>query len=339
MDFAIPTHSKKAVRRAGELISAGKGSRDEVEAAREVVADFRSAHAYPLLSVTNNVRNKALEVSQSAIVAQRMKRLPTILDKLERHPDMVLTTMQDFGGCRVIVDSLDQVEALRTKLWNAKRAQNRIVKEYDYIDRPRESGYRGIHLIFDYRASKTVYHGYRVELQIRTGLQHSWATAVETMDLFAGTELKYGKGDPAIRRYFSVVSSLMAIREGAEQTAGATGSVEDLSKELVELDATLHVLDRLGNYASVVNDHAKKGRRTYLTLELEREAQRLQVSVHASQAAAEARLDELESKNDDDLDAVLVGGLQVSQLKAAYPNYFADTSNFTQFVAEQISTL
>jgi hypothetical protein len=40
----------------------------------------------------------------------------------------------------------------------------------------------------------------------------------------------------------------------------------------------------------------------------------------------------LEALNDDDLDAVLVNIARISQLQAAYPNYYADTSMFTDFV-------
>jgi len=33
-------------------------------------------------------------------VTQRLKRVPTIVDKLRREPTMQLASMQDIGGCR-----------------------------------------------------------------------------------------------------------------------------------------------------------------------------------------------------------------------------------------------
>lgn len=340
MDFSEPKHSKKAVRRAGEMISKGTAPESEIEEAKEIVADFRSVHAYPLLSVTNHVRNRAFKVSDGAIVAQRMKRLPTIIDKLERHPDMVVTTMQDFGGCRAIMSSLDEVIALADDLKGTSRAKNKIVREYDYIfgpPGPRNSGYRGIHLVYEYQATKVAYHGYRVELQIRTQLQHSWATAVETMDLFSGTELKYSKGDPDIRRYFTIVSSLMAASEGTPLVEPGKATVRELREELKRIDQKHTVLARLSGYRSVVNEHAQSSRRSFLTLELNRAEASLRVTVHESQARAEDRLDELEAREDTNLDVVLVGIKQVGQLQAAYPNYFADTSMFTDFVGDQLN--
>ena len=37
---------------------------------------------------------------------------PTIIDKLVRHPNMQLTTMEDIGGVRAILKSQEQVDAI-----------------------------------------------------------------------------------------------------------------------------------------------------------------------------------------------------------------------------------
>ena len=339
MQFTEPEYSKTEVRKAGKVVSSNSGGEHEIERARGIIASFRSVHAYPLLAVTNHVRNKAFEVSGDAIVAQRMKRLPTILHKLERHPQMQVTTMQDFGGCRVVFDDVAQVRALIEKLYGATRAQNRIIRAYDYLDGPpgpRESGYRGVHLVFEYQAKKEAYRGYRVELQVRTALQHSWATAVETMDLFTRTELKYGRGDADTRRYFAVVGSLMALDEGTSQVPGAEGGEAELKGELSDLEERLQIVDRLRRYVSVVERRGMGGKHAYFTLELNRKTQLLYVVVHPNQGEAEERLARLEDYNDEDLDVVLIGMKQLQQLEAAYPNYFADTSSFTNFVERSI---
>ena len=43
------------------------------------------------------------------VVAERLKRLDSIIKKLEREPTMSLWTMQDLGGCRFIVPSVNEV--------------------------------------------------------------------------------------------------------------------------------------------------------------------------------------------------------------------------------------
>ena len=92
------------------MIGKGEGTPEELGAARAVLSNFRGAHAYPLNAVTVTVRQKALDVNPNAVVAQRLKRLPTILDKLKRIPTMSVTTMQDLGGCRVVFGSINEVD-------------------------------------------------------------------------------------------------------------------------------------------------------------------------------------------------------------------------------------
>ncbi|WP_179965258.1 hypothetical protein [Mycolicibacterium psychrotolerans] len=60
------------------------------------------------------------------------------------------------------------------------------------------------------------------------------------------------------------------------------------------------------------------------------------MSVHETLAEAEARLTELEARDDPNLDVVLVNIARISQLQDAYPNYYADTSRFASFVQSQI---
>ena len=56
------------------------------------------------------------------------------------------------------------------------------------------------------------------------------------------------------------------------------------------------------------------------------------MTVHETLADAEARLTALEAMDDENLDAVLINIARISQLRDAYPNYFADTGRFTEFV-------
>lgn len=158
------------------------------------------------------------------------------------------------------------------------------------------------------------------------------------MDLFSGSELKYGKGEPDVLRYFVLVASLMAYEEGTAPVPGAEASEADMLAELRGLEHRLGIVDRLQGYASIVGVHATSDRRNALTLELHRRERNLTVTVHETLAEAQARLTELEALDDDDLDAVLVNIARISQLREAYPNYYADTGRFTEFVISRLGT-
>ena len=285
------------------------------------------------------MRKNALEVNSNAIVARRLKRLPTIIDKLKRHPNMNVTTMHDLGGCRVILSTVAEVDALVERLKGAKRAQNLITRSYDYLREPgpQDTGYRGIHLVYEYRATKPDFWGSAVEVQIRTELQHAWATAVETLDLFGGTRLKYGTGDDELKRFFLVVSSLMAVEEGLPQPENAAENQEYLRTELRSLEKALGLLDRLSGYVAIVKQFGSDKRTTFL-MQLDRQEHTLYLELFDNAASAEAKLEEIENRGDDNIDAVLVASSKVGMLKSAYPNYFANTSAFSEFVQKELDT-
>ncbi len=329
-------HSKKRVRRAGELIGRGEGTADEIDEAREIISNFRSSHSYPLLSVTAHVRSHALAVNPDAVVARRTKRLPTILDKLERHPQMSVDSMQDMGGCRVVLDAIEEVDVLVDRLENVRRAKNTIHKAYDYIRAPQPTGYRGQHLVYSYQASKEAYRGHKIEVQIRTELMHSWATAIETMDLFSGSRLKYGEGPNPVKRFFAVTSGLMAAQEGTAPVPGVDGSVDEMRAELARLDDQLHMTERLIGYSSVAYRFPRSGRRSTILLRLERSTGLLRLSVFETHAEAEEALAQVEARDDKDTDAVLVVISKIGQLRSAYPNYFGNTEAFVEFLDTQI---
>lgn len=124
--WVVREHSNKAVQRASRVIGKGTGTPEELEEARAILSNYRLAHAYPLNAVTVTVRQRALALYPNAVVAERRKRLPTIIDKLERQPTMSMTTMQDLGGCRVVLETVEEVDHLVGVLQNLPRSKNRV---------------------------------------------------------------------------------------------------------------------------------------------------------------------------------------------------------------------
>lgn len=123
---------------------------------------------------------------------------------------MQLSTMQDIGGCRAVLETVEQVRRVERRL-RKNRPPYRVA---DYITDPRVSGYRGVHVIVDY-------DGRSIEVQLRTRVMHEWAIAVERFSGRIGRDLKSGIGPQPVLDWLSAVSEAMATEE-----RGATVSPE-----------------------------------------------------------------------------------------------------------------
>ncbi|WP_368389278.1 RelA/SpoT domain-containing protein [Mesorhizobium sp. LMG 17147] len=208
MAYEKPLHSLNRVDKAGRSLTSGfSGATDDLAAAVgesfSVMLNHRASHSYPLNALHMTLRNRARSIDPVASTGQRLKRLDSILRKLRRNSSMQLSQMQDVGGCRAIVDSIESLHDL-VDHYGRNPLQHELSHSKNYVDLPKGDGYRGVHLMYRYhgRASSSPWDKLRIELQLRTRLQHAWATAVETVDAFTGEMLKFGGGRENWRRFF-----------------------------------------------------------------------------------------------------------------------------------------
>lgn len=174
----------------------------EETAALDVLVDFRALHALPLIKANNGLRSMLRTEDCPVEVSQRLKRLSTIVDKLIRQPTMALSRMQDIGGCRAIVDTVDQLRRVEKRL-TRNRTPERVD---DYVSRPRLSGYRAVHVVVRYDERC-------IEIQLRTRSMHEWAVAVERLGGRLGEDLKSGRGPQSVLAWLEAISEALAIEE------------------------------------------------------------------------------------------------------------------------------
>ena len=306
----------------------------------EKVNNWRSAHRYPLNAFQVYLRKQSQSVDPSALVAQRIKRLSSIEDKLRRYPTMKLTRMQDIGGCRAVVKNIGAVREL-AGLYAKSRMNHTPSGGKDYIAKPKASGYRGVHLVYRYSgATKPVYNGLLIEVQIRTKLQHAWATAVETTGAFVGEALKSSQGEDEWLRFFALMASAIAEREGCPGVPGTPPAAEALKSELRSLAIRLDVEKRLRYFTSSLNvdELMAVPEARYFLLRLDVGKMVLTVSPYlaAQLDRAEKAYQDAEQSLSPGTDIVLVEVDSLKQLRKAYPNYFADTNTFLDTMREAI---
>ena len=151
--WGTPNHSHEQVDSAGDTLISDVTTPEALEEAFEIVNNWRSCHGFPLNAFQIALRRKAKKVGRSALVAQRIKRLPAIIDKLKRFRQLKLSEVQDIGGCRAVVYGIKRVHALRTE-FATRDTQHELIHETDYLASPKKSGYRGIHLIYKYNSDR-----------------------------------------------------------------------------------------------------------------------------------------------------------------------------------------
>ena len=148
--WKTPMYSKKEINYAGDIIRKEATTSDEAIRAIEIIDNWRASHAYPMHVFYMNLRRIAGK-RNDVIVAERLKRMDSIINKLRREPDMNLWRINDLGGCRIVFPTLDEVVA-QSKEFQNSRIRHEFVREYDYISNPKISGYRSIHLVYKFHS-------------------------------------------------------------------------------------------------------------------------------------------------------------------------------------------
>ncbi len=335
-----PEYSKKKVRRAGELLIKPDASDEDISNAMDILSNWRSAHAYPMHSVLIFLRNRASDIDPGAIVVQRLKRTPSILWKLKRFRNMMLDRMQDIGGCRAVVKDVSRVERLHKGITRS-RTRHKLHKTDNYIESPKPSGYRGIHLVYKYNGDKKQYQDYFVEIQLRSKIQHAWATAVEIVDAFTEQALKASHGNPDWLSFFQCASAELAKLESCPVGEHVDGI--DTKAELKRLATKLNAIERLSGFT--VSTELIVGRieskSDYFILDLSESAKEISVTRFSSSELEKATNEYLRREKravkERDYDVVLVSASSVHNLQAAYPNYFADSKQFVSYLQKVLA--
>ena len=201
--------SNKQINKAGEIIRNGNDA--EKEHAIELLNQWRYNHMLPLRNIRAIVDSCLDALGIKCTVVQRLKRMISIIEKITRYPTMSLSKMQDVGGIRIIVPEVADVKKVHDAL--IKKSKRIIVlPPKNYIDKPKTDGYRSLHQVCKYQNEQDEDNNMRIEIQIRTMLQHDWATSVETLGVIDKVSYKSGLGDKDNRRFFKIVSAMFSIK-------------------------------------------------------------------------------------------------------------------------------
>ena len=345
-EWAKRGYDNSAVDEAGAVLADPKVTSEALDSALIIVNNWRLSHAFPLNTFQSTLRRKATQIDSESLTAQRLKRLRAIRHKLQKHTKnpITLSEMQDIGGCRAVLRTIAQVRELQEGYVKGDLKHKLIAPIDDYIAAPRFSGYRGVHLLYSYYSDKTEFwNELKLEVQLRTQMQHAWATAVEIVGFFRQELLKSSEGNYAWKQFFKLMATEIAMRERSPLVPGLPTTKKDLRDELVRcvrhVDALTH-LHAFGQGLVDVQEMDIQGAHWFL-LELDTLNRRLKITGYRFDAKARANLDyaavERSLLGSGQHDAVLVSVQSMADLKRAYTNYFLDLRKFTQIVEEAVN--
>jgi putative GTP pyrophosphokinase len=336
-NYVAPAHSKNRVNRAGQALAAGKPTVEDYT----VIENWRTSHAYLLNTFQATLRGKAR--GKDIFVAQRLKRRPTIIHKLQRFPDMQLARMHDIAGCRVIFRTIDDLENYRSQMHKARFRHKRKATDEDrwnYILDPKGSGYRGIHDIYEYKAKVpggSPWNGLSLEIQYRTQVQHAWATAVEVAGLVTHNNPKFDQGSPEVIDFFALSSEILARAFENRTSCYPEVSNRQLIENLKKADEDTHML-RLFDQIKIAHRQPEiQKKNTILILKPDHKSEGimiLDILTFDNIFDATDEYQKLESRAEINEDIVLVKSDDMDSIQFAYRNYFGDTTEFTKLLRE-----
>lgn len=104
-------------------------------------------------------------------ITRRIKEPDSIIDKLQRKEKKISVSsarynLNDIAGVRAVCLFKDDIYNIRDFIY--KQPDMTVLKEKDFIKKPKMSGYRSLHLILEIDAVKT-------ELQLRTPAMDFWS--------------------------------------------------------------------------------------------------------------------------------------------------------------------
>lgn len=338
-------YSRNKINQAGKLIASSDADILKQAEAITVVDSWRKDHL-PVLSDLISQVSRVLDDKHVPVAfsSQRLKRMTSIIDKLIHNPEMGLGGVQDIGGARFVFDGVEQLEKARQVIAEAHfRGFELDRTPYDYIEHPKSSGYRSIHYVYKYKSDDESLDGKRVELQIRTKLQHDWATAVETGELISKSALKAGVGDESWLHFFKLVSAIFSRKEGLPVNEDYTAYTQkEYCEEFARIDGKTKFVEQLRALVGAVNIvETESFRGGYVVLLLDYDQKRVRFRHFKDTERTEAMdlYAQLENSIVKERNAVvLVSVSDMNELRSAYPSYFMNAREFIDALADFTET-
>ena len=338
--------TRSHIKNIGKKLRASQGDIEIDDNDLKILNNWRELHEPTLKYYGKLLRQQAkgltFEGNSEFTVTQRLKRIHSIILKLKRFPDMQLSTMDDLAGARIVLPQIREVfdlaEILKYK--SSKGSKHAIVKVNNYIAHPKDDGYRSIHIVYQTKKVPSI----KIEVQLRSKLQHYWATGVEVFGTLEQTSFKTGEGNQEWKDFFALLSSYLAYKEGTSLLKKhEIYSLSQLRDKLISTIKELNIIELLNAYTSIYSSdwrnnrsRGKSGKYALLTLDSNVNKTDVEFFAEAKLKDALEKYVAIEKIHHSSklVNVVLVNLDDIDKVEEAYPNYFMDTKVILNILSE-----
>ena len=348
----FPEYTRTQVKNAGNRIRANSlTDHDE-----KIIENWRSSHNHILNTWFVTLVHRIERVDFPIFLGQRLKRKNTIYDKLRRPKtqSMSLERMYDIAGCRMVFENMDDLYNFRDSMLTETRFGHKRIKKHhkDYVEKAKDSGYRGIHDIYSYKGDprrnrirsaisrKEPWDGLFIEIQYRTKYQHAWATAVEVADIIKKSRTKFSDdADAEQNQFFKYASEIISRVYEGYRSCHSSLSDEELVNGFNEIEQRINLLQILKSVKVIKTNISDKDKKAIIIhLHIKDFVPDIEIRSFKSTNEASKKLLELEKKFPAD-DIVLVKSDKISSIRNIFRNYFTDAEDFVKYIEDGLVAL
>ena len=260
------------------------------------------------------------QIRNNSIVTYRIKRFESIISKLERHSKMQFSRMWDIAGCRCIMQNVEDINKLKSKL-----SKNfRVIKEYDYLSKPKNDGYKALHLFIRLKSSEEI-----IEVQLRTRENHNWATLVEITDLLYDTKLKESNNNQKYGNYKRF--HLLLAQSPSSLSMKDKKEIFHYEKKFDYLNTLTKIFSR--NYLTVRKQWLKiegHSQRNYFLIESNKNEPPIITSYTDFSEAETEYFNKFQHNNNSNTVLTHIQNANYKKISIAYSNYILTVHNFIE---------
>ncbi len=304
--------------------------------------EWRYYHNNIISNVQRSIKKRLKKLWINNInIVQRLKRMSSIKYKISRLQTR-LSAMQDIWGIRIIVNDIPTVYKIRDIIVGLLKHD--LQNENDYIRNVKNDWYRSFHLIYQYKSKIQKYNWLFFEIQVRSQLQHIWATTVEIIDTVERINIKWwgsSNKENNRRKFFVYISNLiyyldMNDTENLESQIIKIGEYIDQINYIIKINRKLSLIKQntIDPFRFLIKRKRWKTRTIYrnskyIIFTYDTKEKIKKIYSFPTEEKAKAKYFEIET-NFPTIDAVLVSWTNYENLEKAYPNYLLNLNKFVK---------